>query len=309
MRKLSLIVMLFITMNALTQKTTKIKKYCNDFMCLETEYSKIVCKDGKSTITNKVTGGQEPYTYVYLTVKDTVLDTLAVTIDNSFDVYPGLHRVRITDSEGHTIETKIKNQTYSWISIQDSSIQMEVISDITYPKNKKSNGKIKIEKVKNGKEKFTYVWSNGEIKDEIKRLKVGDYSVVITDGRGCTVTENYTLSKFKKSLTNVDRSIVEDSVENSDQIFLGLNYPNPAENPTKIQYVVPSNSKSYLHFVNESGDVKIKKLDSNESIINIDPTEFRNGKYYYYLYVDGRIIENDSNGDYINSHVMLIINN
>ena len=47
MRKLSLIVMLFITMNALTQKTTKIKKYCNDFMCLETEYSKIVCKDGK----------------------------------------------------------------------------------------------------------------------------------------------------------------------------------------------------------------------------------------------------------------------
>ena len=296
-------------MTALTQKTTKIEKSCNDFMCLETEYSEIVCKDGKSTITSKVTGGQEPYTYVYLTVKDTVLDTLAVTLDNSFDVYPGLHRVRITDSEGHTIETKIKNQTYSWIYIQDSSIQMEVISDITYPKNKKSNGKIKIEKVKNGKEKFTYVWSNGEIKDEIKRLKVGDYSVVITDGRGCTVTENYTLSKFKKSLTNVDRSIVEDSVENSDQIFLGLNYPNPAENPTKIQYVVPSNSKSYLHFVNESGDVKIKKLDSNESIINIDPTEFRNGKYYYYLYVDGRIIEKDSNGYYINSHVMLIINN
>jgi hypothetical protein len=58
-----------------------------------------------------------------------------------------------------------------------------------------ANGKITLSTPTTGVAPYTYLWSNGLSKDSIVNLAAGDYSVTITDAKGCTETRTATVKK------------------------------------------------------------------------------------------------------------------
>lgn len=62
-----------------------------------------------------------------------------------------------------------------------------------------SNGKIDLT-VKGGIPDYTYIWSNGDTIEDPKKLKAGTYSVTVTDNKGNTKTDGFSVSEPQDSL-------------------------------------------------------------------------------------------------------------
>lgn len=69
-----------------------------------------------------------------------------------------------------------------------------VTSDFNHPLcHDESNGSIEITPA-GGNGNYSYLWSNGSTQKNLYHLTAGAYQLVVTDGNGCTATENYELS-------------------------------------------------------------------------------------------------------------------
>ncbi|MDO6601072.1 VWA domain-containing protein, partial [Tenacibaculum sp. 1_MG-2023] len=60
--------------------------------------------------------------------------------------------------------------------------------------NGKNNGEIDIS-IAEGYGAYQYNWSNGQTTQDISGLAAGDYSVIITDAQGCSITKEYTVAE------------------------------------------------------------------------------------------------------------------
>jgi len=49
--------------------------------------------------------------------------------------------------------------------------------------------------VAGGTQPYIYVWSNGATTDELTNIPAGDYLITVTDARGCSLTEKYTVKR------------------------------------------------------------------------------------------------------------------
>lgn len=265
-------------------------------MELTTSYSNIICYGQPTKIQSSVNGGREPYIYTYFKLNGYNNDTIYSGYDNSVNIFDGYYRVRVTDSNGKTIETKVEGKTWSWLRVFDYTTPMKPIFEITQPNREDShNGKIIITDIKNGVSPYTYYWGGIEDYDnEIKRLSIGYYPLTITDSRGCVFNDTIILKKYKKSITKVNKSLLEnDTITISEEnIELGQSYPNPIINPSKIEYLIPKNTKGIIDFMDVNGKILYSfVLDPNNYYISIYRDNFDYGVYYYSLYVEGKLFE------------------
>ena len=98
----------------------------------------------------------------------------------------GTYSVVVTDSEGCTGTASVN------ISVGTSPTVLIEKTDVSC--NGANDGTAKAI-VKDGKEPYTYSWSNGGTEESINGLSAGTYSLTVTDSNGCTATNSVTINE------------------------------------------------------------------------------------------------------------------
>lgn len=68
-----------------------------------------------------------------------------------------------------------------------------------------SDGSVRVS-VENAETPYTYLWSNGQTTSGITGLTKGSYSVEVTDGRNCTISESVTIGEPEKLVVNLSKT-------------------------------------------------------------------------------------------------------
>ncbi|HEY3404541.1 MAG TPA: SprB repeat-containing protein [Ohtaekwangia sp.] len=132
--------------------------------------------DKTGSITLNPSGGTAPYTINWST---------GSTSNSITDLASGVYTVTITDAAGCT------NQ-FTYV-IQNPAAIIANASVSNNQCNTEGNYAIDLT-VTGGKSPYTYVWSNGEITQDIDSLNSGTYTVIIKDSNGCTIAKSVTVS-------------------------------------------------------------------------------------------------------------------
>ncbi len=124
-------------------------------------------------------GGLAPVT---LTWSD---GSTAGTVRNNLS--PGTYTVAISDGTPCYI-----NRTF--IIVEPQPLVLNATTQNALDCFNASSGAINLV-VSGGTPPFTYAWSNGATTEDLNAITNGNYSVVVTDSRGCTKTASYTVSR------------------------------------------------------------------------------------------------------------------
>ena len=128
-------------------------------------------------------GGTPPYSYVWT-------NSLGNTVSNIEDlsnVSAGTYAVQITDNNGCTL-----SNSYQVTQPNQMLNNSAVLSNVACYSG--SNGSIDLQ-AWGGTAPYTYLWTTGSSNQDITGLTVGNYSVTITDNKGCVKSSNYTITQ------------------------------------------------------------------------------------------------------------------
>ena len=124
-----------------------------------------------------VSGGQMPYTYLWS-------DGVA-TEDRTANLFGLQYSITVTDQVGQTAQAGFTLTYPSPLSIT-SVVANENISG-------NNDGSISVTP-SGGTPSYTYQWSHGPVTSSVTGLAPGNYTVSVTDGNGCTISETYIVS-------------------------------------------------------------------------------------------------------------------
>ncbi len=173
------------------------------------------------------TNGSSPYSFIWSN------GATGAVLSN---VPSGVYVVTITDNNG---EVAVAN-----VQVGEPSPLTVNINKVGNNLNAEGNG---------GTAPYTYEWSNGEIGSGNNNINFGNYTVTITDARGCTSTQSFIFSAL-----GVD---IETKV--SMKIF-----PNPAAQVTSLNLQI---------VLNERTDAVISLLNVNGQVVQLLKKEFVSG--------------------------------
>lgn len=141
--------------------------------------TKVTCYGGNNgTATSVVTGGLEPYSYIWSPGGQTTANATALT--------EGIYTSRITDANGC--------QTIDSISVDHLSDSISLIANSHDIGCDYSPGSITLQ-FPSGSD-YTFLWSTGATTSSVYYLtEPGDYSVLVTDTNGCNKTLNFTITQ------------------------------------------------------------------------------------------------------------------
>ncbi|MDG1476379.1 MAG: gliding motility-associated C-terminal domain-containing protein [Vicingaceae bacterium] len=146
------------------------------------------CNNGVGAIDITITGGTAPFTFAW--------DNGAITEDLT-GLNMGTYKVTITDASGcSTLDSFVVNNIASFTHT----------ANITDDFCNSGFGSIDLT-ITGGLAPFNFIWSNGEITEDLTALNSGDYIVNITDASGCTATDTFTVNN---TITFTYTSSIED---------------------------------------------------------------------------------------------------
>ncbi len=130
-------------------------------------------------IRTNVLTGTTPFTYLW---------SGSETTKNILNKLPGNYSITITDS--NNCQT-----TAAFVLATDSAKMLKAVVDTLTPAScgTIANASVVV-KAQGGKAPFTYLWSNASTANAIRNVLPGAYQVNITDGYGCTATNNVLVS-------------------------------------------------------------------------------------------------------------------
>ncbi len=128
-------------------------------------------------------GGTAPYSYVWTNS----LGNTVSTIQDLSNVSAGTYTVQITDNNGCTL-----SNSYQVTQPNQMLNNSAVLSNVSCYSG--TNGSIDLQ-VWGGTVPYTYLWNTGSSNQDITGLTVGNYSVTITDNKGCMKTSNYSITQ------------------------------------------------------------------------------------------------------------------
>jgi len=154
----------------------------NQLSCTVSQDSEITCydgDDGSATVTAE--GGLPPYKYLWDNNENT---------QKAENLNAGSHTVTVTDSADVSTQC---NVSISERSKLDASAEAEGATTGCSCYGS-SDGGINLT-VSGGITPYTYIWSNGEVSEDLSDLSAGTYSVVVADANGCTADEEVTIGE------------------------------------------------------------------------------------------------------------------
>ncbi len=141
----------------------------------------------------------------------------------------GYYKARITDKYGCVAEDSVY--------VAGDSVRLHfTVEDEVLPEG--FNGRIDLA-VTSGQPPFTYLWSTGDISEDLDGLQAGTYGVMVTDSAGCSAMAE-----------------AEVQAKETTGIYDLYNYPNPFADVTRILYSLPEGARVEISI----WDVAGKKL-------------------------------------------------
>ena len=131
--------------------------------------------DGAScstSLTAVINGGTAPFTYEWSTGETT--STIDITEGGNYEV-------TVTDANGCSSTASV--------TAGDPSAAISLAYEVKPPTcNGDSDGSIDLT-IEGGDGNYTIIWSNGATTEDLENLKAGTYTVTVSSGSGCSVTE------------------------------------------------------------------------------------------------------------------------
>ena len=109
---------------------------------------------------------------------------------------PGTYSVTIVDSKPCTI-------TRTFIIVEPQPLVLSANVQNALDCNNANTGSINL-LVSGGTPPFNYTWTNGTTTEDLNNIPAGNYAVVVTDARGCTVSAQYSVSRPQPLTLNVE---------------------------------------------------------------------------------------------------------
>lgn len=128
-----------------------------------------------NSVITTVSGGTAPYSYAW---------SNGLTTANADNISPGSYVLSVTDANGCKV-----NQNVNVVPFTNMVLTLDK-KDITC--NGAVNGSITAN-VSGGKTPYVYSWSTGATTQTINNLNKGVYTVIVTDGFGCSETQSVTV--------------------------------------------------------------------------------------------------------------------
>lgn len=133
--------------------------------------------DAAAAVKAVVTGGKGPYTYKWSNQSSTA---------SISSVKEGLFTLTVSDVTGHTATTAITIDA-------PAPLVLKVVAETAATTNG-SNARASAT-VSGGKEKYSFLWDNGEKTNRAEKLNAGNHSVTVTDENGCTIAGSVEISE------------------------------------------------------------------------------------------------------------------
>ncbi|MEZ4992557.1 MAG: T9SS type A sorting domain-containing protein, partial [Saprospiraceae bacterium] len=157
--------------------------------------------DATGSINLVVSGGTEPYTYVW---------SNGETTEDISGLPAGTYDVTVTDANGCT-------ETGSFTIEEASDLVIDLAATIVTDVDCNGDATGSIDLVVNGgTPAYTYVWSNGATTEDLSGLPAGTYDVTVTDANGCTETASFTIDEATDLVVEVDGTVVHNVACNGD---------------------------------------------------------------------------------------------
>lgn len=141
------------------------------------------------TINATPSGGTLPYTYIWNTGSQTA------TIQN---VKPGNYSVLVTDNHGCNITKTIT---------VDAPAHLDAKEVIKIPTCYAGSDATIVVTPIDGTAPYKYLWNTGEKTNQLSNASAGEYSVEITDARGCSILRSYTIVNPPKDIINLGEDV------------------------------------------------------------------------------------------------------
>ncbi len=133
--------------------------------------------DRTGSVELQVAGGTGPYTYLW---------SNETTSRNLIGVGTGSYEVLITDATGCTIQSTFELNNAPFFDL------MPDLKEISCPGE--GDGSISLN-ITGGNTPYTILWNTGQTAETITNLSEGEYSVLVTDGNGCSLEQTFVITE------------------------------------------------------------------------------------------------------------------
>ncbi len=149
----------------------------------------ITCFGAKNgSLSVKITEGKEPYTYKWST---------GATTQSISNLPSGSYEVIVKDANGKELTLK---------GTVTEPAKIEIAGVITNESCGGKNASVDLT-VTGGSGKYTFLWSNGAMTEDLNSLSAGEYSVTVKDEKGCEENSSFTITNHT-SLTLTSSTVM-----------------------------------------------------------------------------------------------------
>ncbi len=168
----------------------------------EVYISPVSCsEDGGGSLNIKVEGGTEPYTYQWY--RNGAKNTSGATT-NFTNLTSANYMLEITDAEG---------------IIDTFTFYIPKPKDLIVNVRQRNYNEAYISFIKGGEPPYSFEWSNGATTKEVSDLPEGMNTVLVTDGKGCTLSKEI-------FITPIQLEIQQISCFNEEDAYITVNVPD-----------------------------------------------------------------------------------
>ena len=232
-------------------------------MQLTAEIENVTCNgDENGVVEVTVIGGLSDYEYTWNGSAQTSVDNTSSILG----LPAGVYELEVKDAIGNIL-------TESYTISEPEVIQ--ATADITNTASGVAEGSIALT-IEGGNGNYEVLWDNGMTTTTIDGLERGDYSVVITDDKGCTESGTYSVS----GTTNVNE------IEFLSNLTI---MPNPASQYVTVDIESLDNRSLELSIVSVSGELLYSSNVSSDSRTEINVSDYSSGLYLIRLRSDNKV--------------------
>ena len=120
------------------------------------------------------------------------------SVEERNNLVPGTYNVIIEDSSGNNCTI-----THEFIIIEPLELSLSSIIENAIDCENVNSGSIDLQ-VTGGTAPYTFQWNSGQINDDLENIGPGNYSVIVTDSKGCEITDSFSVYRQEDITTSFD---------------------------------------------------------------------------------------------------------